>query len=113
MGYSPLFFPFSNVVSALWADNFRIKQVKMSIHTHNFVETYKGLVGYGADRETDENTVVYYLQKFSDDRFMEMMTKRMTDAELLELFELINRLLRKHLTESEYHTLFLKDDHDH
>ncbi|MBE9544347.1 MAG: cytoplasmic protein [Proteobacteria bacterium] len=85
----------------------------MSIHTHNFVETYKGLVGYGADRETDENTVVYYLQKFSDDRFMEMMTKRMTDAELLELFELINRLLRKHLTESEYHTLFLKDDHDH
>jgi hypothetical protein len=112
MGYSPLFFPFRNVVSALWADNFRIKKVKMSIHTHNFVETYKGLVGYGADRETDENTVVYYLQKFSDDRFMEIMAKRMTDAELLELFELINRLLRKHLTESEYHTLFLKDDHD-
>ncbi len=81
----------------------------MPIHTHNFVETYQGLVGYGADRETDENTVVYYLQKFSDDRFMAMMTKRMTDAELLELFELINRLLRSHLTESEYHTLFLKE----
>ena len=85
----------------------------MPIHTHNFVETYKGLVGYGADRETDENTVVYYLQKFSDDRFVAMMTKRMTDAELLELFELINRLLRKHLKEFEYHKLFLKDDHDH
>jgi DNA-binding cell septation regulator SpoVG len=85
----------------------------MPIHTHNFVETYQGLVGYGADRETDENTVVYYLQKFSDDRFMAMMTKRMTDEELLELFELINRLLRKHLSESEYHKLFLKDDHDH
>lgn len=82
----------------------------MPLHTHNFVETYKGLVGYGADRETDENTVIYYLQKFSDDRFMAMMTKRMTDAELLELFELINRLLRKHLSESEYHNLFLKDD---
>jgi len=85
----------------------------MPIHTHNFVETYQGLVGYGADRETDENTVLYYLQKFSDDRFMAMMTKRMTDEELLELFELINRLLRKHLSESEYHKLFLKDDHDH
>ena len=83
----------------------------MPIHTHNFVETHKGLVGYGADRETDENTVVYYLQKFSDDRFMAMMTKRMTDAELLELFELINRLLRKHLKEFEYHNLVLKDDH--
>ena len=85
----------------------------MALHTHNFVETYQGLVGYGADRETDENTVAYYLQKFSDDRFMAMMTKRMTDAELLELFELINRLLKSHLTESEYHTLFLKDEHDH
>ena len=85
----------------------------MQIHTHNFVENYKGLVGYGADRKTDENTVVYYLQKFSDDRFITMMTKRMTDAELLEIFELINRLLQNHLTASEYHNLFLKEDHDH
>ena len=85
----------------------------MPTHTHNFVETYDGLVGYGADRETDENTVVYYLQKFSDDKFMALMAKRMTDAELLELFDLINRLLKTHLTESEYHTLFLKEDHHH
>jgi hypothetical protein len=85
----------------------------MPLHTHNFVETYEGLVGYGLDRETDENTVICYLQKFSDDRFMATMTKRMTDEELLELFELINRLLRKHLAESEYHALFLKDDHHH
>jgi hypothetical protein len=28
------------------------------------------------------------------------------------LFELVNRLLRKHLSESEYHRLFLKDEHD-
>ena len=84
----------------------------MSKHTHNFVETYQGLVGYGADRETDENTVIYYLQKFSDDRFMEMITKRMTDEELLEIFNLISRLLKNHLTESEYHTLFLKQIHD-
>ena len=83
------------------------------MHTHNFVETYEGLVGYGLDRKTDENTIICYLQKFSDDRFIATMTKRMTDGELLELFELINRLLRKHLTESEYHALFLKDDHYH
>jgi hypothetical protein len=84
----------------------------MPTHTHNFVETYDGLVGYGADRETDENTVVYYLQKFSDDKFMALMAKRMTDAELLELFDLINRLLKNHLTESEYHTVFLKEQSD-
>ena len=85
----------------------------MRKHTHNFVENYQGLVGYGADRETDENTIKYYLQKFSEDRLMAIITKRMTDEELLEIFNLINRLLKNHLSESEYHHLFLKDDHGH
>ncbi|MBT8371142.1 MAG: cytoplasmic protein [Desulfobacterales bacterium] len=84
----------------------------MRRHTHNFVETYQGLVGYGADRETDENTIIYYLQKFSDDKFMALITKRMTDEELLEIFDLINRILKNHLAPSEYHDLFLRDDHD-
>ena len=82
------------------------------MHTHNFVENYQGLVGYGADRETDESTIIYYLQKFSDDKLMATITQRMAYEELLEIFELINRLLKNHLTESEYHKLFLKDDHD-
>jgi hypothetical protein len=85
----------------------------MPVHTHNFIETYQGLVGYGADRETDENTVIYYLQKFSEDRLMATLTKRMTDEELEEIFNLINRLLKIHLTESEYHKLFLKEDRGH
>ena len=79
------------------------------MHKHDFVETYQGLIGYGADRETDENTIIYYLQKFSDDRLMALITKRMTDEEMLELFELISRLLKKHLTEAEYHQQFLKE----
>ncbi len=81
------------------------------MHTHNFVETYRGLVGYGADRETDENTLIYYLQKFSDDKFMALITKRLTDEEMLDLFNLVNRLLKNHLTEAEYHRQFLKDEH--
>ncbi|MBW1763489.1 MAG: cytoplasmic protein, partial [Deltaproteobacteria bacterium] len=38
----------------------------MAAHSHKFVEEYEGLVGFGMDRETDENTLIYYLQKFSD-----------------------------------------------
>ena len=71
----------------------------MPVHTHNFIETYQGLVGYGADRETDENTIIYYLQKFSEDSLMATLTKRMTDGELEEIFNLINRLLKNHLSE--------------
>jgi TorA maturation chaperone TorD len=85
----------------------------MTRHTHNFVETYEGLVGFGLNRETDENTIVFYLQKFSDDTLMQAMRQRMSDEELGQLFELISSLLRKHLTEPEYHRLFLKEEENH
>ena len=80
----------------------------MGSHSHNFVETYKGMVGIGADRNTDENTVMVYLQKFSDDNLMQTLIPRLTDDELSEIFTLISRLLKKHLKHSEYHQLFLK-----
>ncbi len=81
----------------------------MTRHSHEFVETYEGLVGFGADRETDENTVVYYLQKFSDDRLMKTLVKRLSEDELSEIFNLMTRLLKTHLSEAEYHSLFLKE----
>jgi hypothetical protein len=82
----------------------------MAKHSHTFVETYEGLVGFGLDRETDENTLVYYLQKFSDDVLMTALVKRLTDQELAETFDLVNRLMCRHLKEDEYHRLFLKDE---
>ena len=83
----------------------------MTLHSHTFVETYDGLVGYGLDRETDENTVIYYLQKFSDDQLMAELRKRLEDEDLAALFNLMSSLLQKHLSEKEYHRLFLKEDH--
>ncbi len=81
----------------------------MAQHTHQFIERYAGLIGFGLDRETDENTLICYLQKFSDDAVMAAIIKRLDDHELAEVFDLINRLLRRHFTENEYHRLFLKD----
>ncbi|MEE9497206.1 MAG: cytoplasmic protein [Desulfobacterales bacterium] len=73
------------------------------------METYEGLVGFGADRETDENTVVYYLQKFSDDLLMRTIIKRLSDEDLSEIFSLMTRLLNEHLVSTEYHEVFLKE----
>lgn len=81
----------------------------MALHSHEFVETYQGLVGFGMNRETNENTIVYYLQKFSDDSLMNVIKQRFSDQELEDLFESLSGLLQKHLSESEYHTLFLKE----
>ncbi len=82
----------------------------MPKHTHDFIEKYDGLIGFGLDRETNESTVICYLQKFSDDQLMDLIKKRLTDKELEEIFSLISNLLKAHLSEDEYHQYFLKDE---
>lgn len=83
----------------------------MATHAHQFVETYDGMVGFGLDRRTNENTLIYYLQKFSDDQLMAVMRTRLDDEELAQLFDQLSGLLRKHLSEEEYHHYFLKEEH--
>lgn len=85
----------------------------MTTHSHTFVDTYEELVGFGLNRETNENTIIYYLQKFSDDELMQTLVSRMTDDELEEIFNMVNRMLKKHLSEQEYHRLFLKEEGHH
>lgn len=81
----------------------------MAKHRHDFVETYDGLVGFGFSREVDEKSLIFYLQKVSDDDLAAALASRMSDEEIEQLFELINRIMRRHLSDDEYHRLFLKD----
>ena len=78
-------------------------------HSHHFVNEYEGLIGFGLDRETDEKSLMVYLQKFSDDTFLKTLVPRLSETEIQDLFELISRLLKTHLKEEEYHRLFLKE----
>ena len=87
-----------------------MKNKTMQRHSHRFVEEYDGLVGFGLDRATNEKTVIYYLQKLSDDALLATLLPRLSDKALEDLFFSISHLLKKHLSESEYHRLFLKDD---
>jgi hypothetical protein len=82
----------------------------MGKHSHRFVETYDGFLGYGLDRQSNEATVHVFLQKFADDELMKTVLPRMTDEDLDALFEVMGKMLRKYLTEPEYHRLFLKDE---
>ena len=77
---------------------------------HNFIQKYKGVGAFGMDRETDEETIMFYLQKFSEDSFLTTFIPRLSDEELEEIYLFINRKLKQHLIEEEYHTLFLKDE---
>ena len=63
--------------------------VLMAKHAHRFVEEYDGLVGFGFDREGDENTLTYYLQKFSNDECMALVRERISQGDMEELFDLL------------------------
>jgi hypothetical protein len=81
----------------------------MPVHKHTFVEDYAGIVAFGLSREVDEKSLICYLQKFSDDDLMGALVPRLSDEEMDRLFILISELMRTHLSDSEYHELFLKD----
>ena len=82
----------------------------MAKHSHEFVEKYTGLVGFGLDRETDEYSITYYVQKFSDDGLMKLLRSRMSNSDIQALADMLIRLLKTYLSNQEYHRYFLKDE---
>ena len=83
----------------------------MAKHQHIFVDEYDGMVGFGFSREVDEKSLIFYLQRFSDDDLVKALVPRLSDDEINQLFELMSKLMRSYLNDEEYHELFLKDDH--
>ena len=83
--------------------------VQMGKHSHQFVETYGGPVAFGLTRDIDEASLIVYLQKFSDDRLLEMLRGRLSEDEIRKTADWIVALLRAHLSQEEYHRLFLRD----
>ena len=81
----------------------------MEDHSYKFIEKYDGIGAFGWDRDTDVETVKFYIQKFAEDSFMDILIKKLSEEELEEVYSTINRLIRNHLSETEYHRHFLKD----
>jgi hypothetical protein len=81
----------------------------MPRHRHTFVDEYDDLVAFGYSRDVDEKSLMVYLQKFSDDDLLRLLVPKLSDSEINEIFELLTRMLHKHLDDDEYHEYFLKD----
>lgn len=77
-------------------------------HSHQFVESQDANLAFGLDPELDKKALICYLQKFSDDQLLQSLVPRLSQQEMQEVLDLIYRLLRAHLSEKEYHELFLK-----
>lgn len=81
----------------------------MRRHRHDFVEKYQGMMAFGYSREEDERSLIVFLQKFSDDDLMQLLRGRVSDSEIENLVDLLTGLMKRHLSEEEYHHYFLKD----
>ncbi len=81
-------------------------------HTHHFVNHYDGMVAFGFSREIDEKSLIYYLQKFADDELLTTLVPRLSDEEITVLCSTITSILKAHLSDEEYHRLFLKECED-
>ena len=62
---------------------------------------------FGLNRKEDERSLSDFLQLFSDHRLTSVLIPRMTDIEIDQTVETLTAILRNHLSEKEYHALFL------
>jgi hypothetical protein len=64
---------------------------------------------FGLNRATDEESLALFVKKVGEDRLLDTLIPRLDDEEITAVFELFSSLMRKHLSEQEYHQLFLDD----
>lgn len=62
---------------------------------------------FGLSREQDERSLAAFLRLFAGQRLTAVLIPRMTDEEISQTVEGLSSIMRNHLTEKEYHSLFL------
>jgi hypothetical protein len=68
-----------------------------------------GTICFGLNRETDEQSLAAFLQRFAEPDFLQTLIPRLEEEEITSLLDFLSRLMHKHCSEKEYHRLFLKD----
>ena len=66
-------------------------------------------ISFGFDRSTDERSLALFLSCFADQQLLDTLLPRLADQEILQVVDFITELMQKHLSEEEYHKLFLSE----
>lgn len=75
----------------------------------NNQETGFDQICFGLNRELDEKSLALFLRLFSREELLNALASRLADEEISSLVDYLTGILRRHLTEKEYHELFLGD----
>lgn len=69
---------------------------------------------FGLNQELDRQSFSCFLQLAGRPEFADLLAARLTSAEIEQHVDAFTGLLRKYLSKSEYHQVFLRDDtHQH
>ena len=66
-------------------------------------------IAFGFDRATDERSFGLFLERFVDKQLMETLLPRLQDEDILATVDFLTGIMQKHLSEKEYHRLFLAE----
>ncbi len=64
---------------------------------------------FGFDRKTDEKSLRLFLQCFTDKYLLDALVPRLQDDDIAATVDFLTGIMRKHLSEKEYHSLFLAE----
>jgi hypothetical protein len=64
---------------------------------------------FGFDRATDEQSLQMFLQRFTDKKVLGVLLPRLQDEDIFTTVDFLTAIMQKHLSEKEYHTLFLAE----
>jgi hypothetical protein len=65
---------------------------------------------FGLSREADERSLAAFVQLFAAPPLLAALIPRLSDDDISATVDFLTRLMKKHLQEQEYHTLFLHEE---
>lgn len=68
---------------------------------------------FGLNLKHDQESLTCFLQLMGRPEFVENLAKRLSSEDIQELVHYLTGVLKKNMTEDEYHELFLLEDSPH
>jgi hypothetical protein len=65
---------------------------------------------FGLNRDTDERSLAVFLQMFTSAEMMDTLIPRLSDKDIDQTVNFLTMMMKKHLQENEYHTIFLGEE---
>ena len=81
----------------------------MTTSDENTVPMRGNEICFGFDRASDERSMAAFIERFARPELLAVLLPRLADGELAATLDFLTNLMHSHLSEKEYHQLFLAD----